>query len=580
MSLRITLPPCLLDTYQRIFPTLDFSSIEFYIDDALQGGYAAGKASSSVTRTVIRLHPEEYKPCSQATFLLIAHELVHALQARTAGLWWYRTSSWTCRFLHGQYGDTADTEFNCQETEAKKFEAKLVVAFGSDTPCVCELAPAAWGESAFLPVPSPKFSAAAFDAAVAAHPDIVIREAGCPATRCIKGGLLETIYGGGVMVTAAAIAFGAMFWGEGPVAEAGTVVGAVATGLGAGAFAASVGAGIGAILLSVIVGALIGAFVVGFVGAVVGWILGLFGGGPSGGSLNLMFSKDQGQSFGNKVTFERSRQQPALAFQTGPDRLVVGWTGTDDQVNVFVAPDKKKQSFERSGPCGPALGVGGGRVFLGWKGIDDRPNCRSSSNGFDFGAKFTSAADGPRESTPGVAFGRNMVYVSWVGPDNRLRLIHLRPADPPVEVPCPMHHLPAPVMTGHQGTAALAFANDRLLIAWSGYDPPHKLHLLALHVAADGTVPPQDINARMLHDWTNDTTGPALACDQVSGRLYLAFTGADDALWVISSTDGGNTFPRRNQLFGPGGSRHDSGPAIAVHPDGTVCVAWVGTDGD
>jgi hypothetical protein len=578
MRTPIELPSCLLDAYRRLFPTLDFGEIEFFLDDELEGGVAAGKTYVSPGRTVIRILPSEYRPCSNGTFLLLAHELVHALQGKTAGVWWSHTAGWTCRFLHGQYGDTPQTEFNCLETEAKRYEGRLVAAFGSAAPCRCDPSPAAWGQSAFLPLPDPAFAPAAFDAAVARHPDIVMRAAGCPATRCLKGSLLQKVYGAGVMVVAAALSFGSYFWGVGQAAEAGTVVGAVITGLGAGAFASSVGASVGAILLSVITGALIGAFVLGFVGALVDWLLNLFGGGPSGGSLNIMFSTDQGQTFGNKVTFERSRQQPALAFTTAPDRLYVGWTGTDGQVNVFVAPDKAKAAFEKSGPCGPALATGAGKVFLGWKGTDQHPNALFSSGGTAFRGKFVSGGDGPSQGNVGVTFGRGMVYLSWIGPDNRIRLVHLRDADPLTEVPCPMHQLA--MLTGHQGTPALAFTGDRLLVAWSGFDPPHKLHLMELEVAPDGTVPEQPQSASILHDWTNDTTGPALAYDAMLQRLYLAFTGADDSLWVISSTDGGRTFPRRLRVFDPGGSRHDTGPALAVHPDGTVAVAWIGTDGD
>ena len=65
------------------------------------------------------------------------------------------------------------------------------------------------------------------------------------------------------------------------------------------------------------------------------------------------------------------------------------------------------------------------------------------------------------------------------------------------------------------------------------------------------------------------------------GRLYLAFTGADDTIWVISSNDNGQTFPMRTHLGnGSERSRGDAGPAVAVHGTGTVAIAWIGTDGD
>ena len=61
-------------------------------------------------------------------------------------------------------------------------------------------------------------------------------------------------------------------------------------------------------------------------------------------------------------------------------------------------------------------------------------------------------------------------------------------------------------------------------------------------------------------------------------HIYVAFTGADDGVWIVRSDDRGYSWPGRcrlpNEL-----SRSDAGPAIAVHPDGSVAVCWVGTDG-
>ncbi|HSD10817.1 MAG TPA: hypothetical protein VLF14_07520, partial [Candidatus Binatia bacterium] len=124
-----------------------------------------------------------------------------------------------------------------------------------------------------------------------------------------------------------------------------------------------------------------------------------------------------------------------------------------------------------------------------------------------------------------------------------------------------------------------AFAGGKLFVVWSGFEPPHLIHVLKLVVAEDGTVPPQVMTATPINDWTNDTTGPATAFHAPGNRPYVAFTGADDRLYVISSTDDGASFP--NRVILPAElSRHDAGPAIAVHSDGTVCVCWPGTDGD
>ena len=246
-----------------------------------------------------------------------------------------------------------------------------------------------------------------------------------------------------------------------------------------------------------------------------------------------------------------------------------------------MAPDKIHGATDHSDPCGPALAAAGPQVFLAWKGKgNSHPNCESFVQRDDWGAKFISGGDGPRESNPAISIGNAMIYLSWVGPDNHIRLIQLRPTDPLSEVSLPpeLHKLPA--TTGHNGTPALAFGKNQLFIAWSAADESHRLNLLRLDVSSNGEIPSQVMHARVLSDWTSDATGPALAFSALDNRLYLAFTGADDTLWVIPSTDGGTTFPNRTRLGnGSEKSRHDAGPAIAVHASGTVAVSWIGTDG-
>jgi hypothetical protein len=77
----IELPPCLLDSCRVIFPTLDFSRIAFYI--GIPSGIAGASGftmSSGGAGRDIRIYLKTCDPRSRATFLLVAHELVHALQ--------------------------------------------------------------------------------------------------------------------------------------------------------------------------------------------------------------------------------------------------------------------------------------------------------------------------------------------------------------------------------------------------------------------------------------------------------------------------------------------------------------------
>jgi hypothetical protein len=585
MPTQIVLPACLMDAYRLIFPDLDWDRITFYEGIPFPLGASNAIAVPKLFATEIYLKEGKYDPCAKSTFVRIAHELVHAMQYQTAATAWVaRLQYLTCFFGHG-IGHKYD---NCYEREAKDLADWLRDRDGAPCDCAASGSATQLFSTAIGPLEAAGYLGRLRADLAGTASGRVSRESRCSLDDCFGGGVFGVARGLLSLGVATVIAVAGTFFFEGPVsrwatmvAAAGGLLSGAAVGLGFGGLSA--GGGIIGAIVGAIVGSIVGALVLGLVGAILDWIGGLFGGGPSGGSLNVMFSSDQGRTFGEKVTASaaRSREQPALAFRAGPDQLFVGWTGTDDRLNVLVAPDKTKATTEWSDPCGLALATGGGQVFLAWKGKDNsHPNCLSSFNGVDFGAKFTSGGDGPRESTPSVAFGNGMIYVAWVGPDNHIRLIQLRPTDPLTEVPLPLALHKLGYTTGHKGTPALAFGDGHLYLAWSRLEPAHFLHVLRLKVSPDGTIPPQPMNARTLGDWTNDTTGPALAFSARHRRLYLAFTGADDTIWVISSADGGQTFPDRAHLGnGSEKSRHDTGPAIAVHGTGAVAVSWVGTDG-
>jgi hypothetical protein len=578
---KLELPECLTRALTKIFPTVDLGRIDFYLDDSLEYPDHPGSFRAGFVRSVIRIHPKQYGPCSAAAFQSLIHELVHALQSQSSGRWWHRVASMTCQIFHGREGSAyAGSDPSCLENEAWRFASIDWGRVPDDSlPCKCIDAPGVWETATIVPVRNLKFDEF-FDRSVLVEKlPLVKKEAGCSPFECLRDGFFNQISGFGVIAASAYVAALGTFFYESALAAVGTVVGATIGVVAVVGLAVAVGLGIVVIIPLVIVAVLVGALIGGFVGALVGWVAGLFGGGTSGGSINLMFSTDRGRSFGNKATFERTRQQPALAFRSNPDQLFVGWTGTDSHLSVFVAPNRSKVTLDRSDPSGPALATGDGKVFLAWKGTDDHPNCLFSFDANGFGGKFISGGDGPRESNMGVAFGRGMVYVAWVGADNHIRLINLRPTDPLMEVPNPAHQLGA--RTGHLGTPALAFGAGRLFLAWSRFEPSHLIQLLEVPVAGDGVIVPFNEHQRTITttDFTNDTTGPALAYSERDGRLYLAFTGADDRLYVISSTDAGRTFPDRLRLDNEL-SRHDTGPGLAVHPAGTLCLSWVGIDGD
>ena len=86
---RIALPVCLLDVYKSLFPELNFGKLAFfrgtpwYLPRSMTG--FAFPASFGMGTVNIYVRKDMYEPCSKKTFLLIAHELVHALQFQQSG---------------------------------------------------------------------------------------------------------------------------------------------------------------------------------------------------------------------------------------------------------------------------------------------------------------------------------------------------------------------------------------------------------------------------------------------------------------------------------------------------------------
>ena len=94
MPTAISLPSCLMDCYKALYPRLDFSRVAFYSglpSLASLGGPDAFTMASGAASSDIRMYIKDYEPCGKAplakeTFLLIAHELVHACLANM-GSW-------------------------------------------------------------------------------------------------------------------------------------------------------------------------------------------------------------------------------------------------------------------------------------------------------------------------------------------------------------------------------------------------------------------------------------------------------------------------------------------------------------
>ena len=81
MPTPIALPSCLMDCCKVLFPKLDFSRIAFYIGLPPGASGANGfTMASGGPSPDIRIYLKTYEPCEKETFLVIVHELVHAVQ--------------------------------------------------------------------------------------------------------------------------------------------------------------------------------------------------------------------------------------------------------------------------------------------------------------------------------------------------------------------------------------------------------------------------------------------------------------------------------------------------------------------
>jgi hypothetical protein len=546
-----------------------------------------------ISRTQIFLR--QYSECPPAgkrdkTFQLLAHECVHALQAQELGWFSFQVTYLTCFFARG----SREGEGNCLEEEAYAFadgkrqgvghnEFGLVrKALKPSAPlsaCLC----GPTGADPFPWMASVTHANPAIDAEIA---PLKKSHTTCSASRCdpnliqralgwwlALAGVIYPHFGTGTRVGTVA---GALIVGI-SAAVVGALVTAGATG---GGLVVSVAAGVGAGLVGLIVGAIVGGIIGGLLGAIVDGIGSLFGGDDQSdsGRINLLFSTDYAHSWANKATFERSRAQPGLAF--GPAELAIAWTGLDGKPNTLIAAQDKARKAtydERSSTCGEGLARFGGGYLLAWRGRDPArsPNVALTYGDRSLHRKQTIDVGGPRDSTPSVTSGLGAVFVAAVNPASQMIVRALRAlGDGPGEL---LSQITLDETTDHWGTPAIAYGQGRVYVAWAGTDPEHHLNVVSVDVTqtASGIGFGRRVKHRLPRAGTSGATGPALAWHDTSRILYLAWIDPADAIHVAQSIDAFATVAWESTVWGEI-SRHNAGPGLAVHADGTVGVAWVG----
>ena len=148
--------------------------------------------------------------------------------------------------------------------------------------------------------------------------------------------------------------------------------------------------------------------------------------GDGNDNLNVMVSKDHGNTFGPKlVSPETSPEAPALAAHNG--LLFIGWKG-DGNNNLNVARvsldggrpdgDRGKSDPKRYKHLWAGIASFNGQLYLGWKGSgNDNLNIMfSSDNGASFGNKYTSPETSP--TAPALAAHVGHLFIGWKGDGN------------------------------------------------------------------------------------------------------------------------------------------------------------------
>jgi hypothetical protein len=145
-------------------------------------------------------------------------------------------------------------------------------------------------------------------------------------------------------------------------------------------------------------------------------------------------------------------------------------------------------------------------------------------------------------------------YVAWTGGGNRY--LNIAKSDDT------QHQ----ISRSNTAIGNLAAARDGSLIwiAWTGTNPGRTLNLFS----GDRS---NVFNRKIVRPNDSSRVGPALAV--LHNRLYLAYQGNDDRLYVVAGADNSSAV-----ALGVGAETASSGPGLTAYA-GRLYLAWAGTDG-
>lgn len=203
-------------------------------------------------------------------------------------------------------------------------------------------------------------------------------------------------------------------------------------------------------------------------------------------------------------------------------------------------------------------------MVLGWSGTDNPShlNVIVSSDGLNWGGKVTI----PNETTPNavtLAFdsNANRAFIGWTGTDFAHSLNVMSTQDPMLQNWSNKHRLGE--QSGHG--PVLLFFNGRLFIAWTGNDS-------RLNVMSSA-----DLGASWQGKVTlNETSPTEPALCAFGNKLVLMWNGTDllNRLNFIESADGGMTWGNKVTLGDTSGHH----PAMVTGSDGVPYFCWAGSN--
>jgi hypothetical protein len=565
MPTSIALPSCLMDCCKVLFPNLDFSRITFYEGLPLGAGDANGfTMSAGGPGPDINIYLKEYEPCSKKTFLVIAHELVHAVQIQGMTGGGHIPGSWATYYMShylGCGGRGADCD-NDLEKEAYDFSnggcsgnGKLrtfIDGLGGALPCECK-----------LPWPTPHIvSGQTYADLLKATPGLVMTESGVGRTWCSLLNFPLTVV--------ATIAGGFSIFGFSNTGGAiGAGIGVVSGGIVGGILGGYFGGPLGAVL-----GAWLGAYVGGIVGGATGWLIDELFSGPSA---RIWFTAYDGNNNNWIIPDVPVSQQghtntshgPALAAFTATNKLYMAyksssstdlWYNEFDAAGWLVQDRKITQAGHTKTSEAPALAEFGGKLHMVYKsgssnelwhnwfdGTDWQPQDTKISQG---GHSKTSkgpalAALGGRLYTVYKADGSNDIWCNYYDGNTNKWL------DEDFKISKGGH------TQTNEGPALANFGGKLYLVYKSASNTD-----LWYNVSDDGEHWPDQDKKITRAGHTKTSAAPALA--DYGGRLYMAYkAGSSSELWY-NYFDGNDWQDQDTKISASGHVLTGRGPALAV----------------